>query len=239
MDNLLLRLLNARDEQERRQRLDQLLTIHVAPIVRHVLRYRLGLYVNAQGVNENNHDAEDLYQEAMTRIVEVLHADQRSLMRIENFERYVGRVVSNICVDFLRSKYPARAREQQIESLDDQVEVNSGRSVRSLESDVEANEALGRLWRILKRLPPRQRDAFALRFQDDAGRDLITVLLAAGIADWKELAEGLRRSVADLACLWRQMPMDSATAARELQTTRDNVYKWRYRAIQKLKGELE
>jgi hypothetical protein len=35
------------------------------------------------------------------------------------------------------------------------------------------------------------------------------------------------------------MPMDTATAASELRTSRENIYKWRYRAIQKLKGELE
>lgn len=340
MDNLLLRLLNVRDEQERQHCLNELLTIHVAPIVRQVLRLRLGLYVNAQGVNENNHDAQDIYQEAMTRMIEVLHSDQRSLAKIENFERYVGRVVSNLCVDFLRSRYPARARlkdglrdvfrrygdlvswqhedeilcgfaawrntgkpattdydveakmnaflaarfadqdaravplsrvvaelfdwiggavqidvlvrmlayvrdvrEQEIESWDDHIaaefELNSRRRTRSVESDIETNEVLRRLWRIVKHLPPNQRDSFALRFHDDAGRDLFTVLLAAGIVDWKDLAEGLGRSVSDLARLWTQMPMDSATAANELRTSRENVYKWKFRAIQTLKAELE
>jgi len=114
MDNLLLSLLNARDEHERQQRMEELLTIHVAPIIRQVLRQRLGLHVNAQGINANNHDAEDLYQEAMTRIVEILNADRRVLITIESFEPYVGRIVSNICVNVLRSKRPTRAREQQI-----------------------------------------------------------------------------------------------------------------------------
>jgi len=242
MDNLLLPLLNAGDEQERQHRVDELLTIHVAPIVRQVLRQRLGFYVSAQGVNETNRDAEDLYQDAMTRMVEILNADQRVLTMIESFEPYVGRIVSNICVDFLRSKYPTRARfrEQQLESWDDQVEVSSGRTVRSAESDVETHELLGRLWHNVMRLTPKQRDAFALRFQDDNGRDLFTVLLAAGIVDWKDLAEGLGRPVVDLARLWTQMPMDTATAANELRTSRENVYKWKFRAIQTLKkAELE
>jgi RNA polymerase sigma factor (sigma-70 family) len=340
MDNLLLPLLKAGDEQERQRCLEELLTIHVAPIVRQVLRQRLGLYVSAQGVNENDHDAEDLYQEAMTRMVEVLHADQQSLTRIENFEPYVGRIVSNICRDFLRSKYPTRARlkdalrdvfrrhnhldswqyedeilcgfttwrnnskppviidevdttlnafraarfadedvrvvalsrvvaelfewiggpvqihalvrmlafvrdvrDQQIESLDDQVDfefaVNSQQSMQSTGSEVEAHQLLRRLWHILKRLQPGQRDAFALRFHDHEGRNLFTVLLAAGIVDWKDLAEGMERSVADVSRLWTQMPMDTGTAAIELHTSRENVYKLRYRAIQKLKRELE
>ena len=339
MDNLLLSLLNAQDEQERQKRLDELLTIHVAPIIRQVLRQRLGLYVSAQGVNESNHDAEDLYQEAMTRMIQALRADQRSLATIENFDRYVGRVASNVCVDFLRSKYPKRARlkdalrdvfrrhtdlvswryqneilcgfaawrntekravsaydvdtklntfmsarfadedvtaiplsrivaelfdwiggpvqidvlvtmvayvldieEHRIESFDDRAadefEVNFRGSTRSTALDIETNEVLGRLWHIVKQLPPKQRDAFALRFQDEDGRDLFTVLLAAGIVDWKDLAEGLERSAVDLARLWRRMPMDSATAASELNTSRKNVYKWRFRAIRKLKAEL-
>lgn len=335
MENLLLPLLNAGDEQDRQHCVDALLALHVAPIIRQVLRQRLGFYVSAQGVNENNHDAEDLYQEAMTRMIELLHADQRSLTTIENFQRYVGRIVSNICVDFLRSKYPTRARlkdalrdvfrrrgdltswqceneilcgfaawrntgmravgaydldtklnaflasrfadedlkvvplsrivteffhwiagpvqidvvvrmlayvrdvrEQPIESLDE-AEFDSRRSTRSTESYVETNEVLERLWRIVKRLRPKQRDAFALRFEDHDGRNLFTVLLAAGIVDWKELAEGLERSVEEVARLWKLMPMDSETAAIELSTSRENVYKWRFRAVQTLKAEWQ
>jgi len=340
MDNLLLRLLNARDEHERQQRLEELLTIHVAPIIRQVLRQRLGLHVNAQGINPNNHDAEDLYQEAMTRIVEVLNADQLSLTKIENFERYVGRIVSNTCVDFLRSKYPIRARmkdallyvfrrhrnlaswpyedeilcgfaawrntgkqaevadgfetkldaflaarfadedvkvvslsrlvaelfewiggavqidvlvrmlvylrdirEQQIESLDDDVtaefEVRHYRRTGSPASDIEIHELLGRLWHITKRLTPKQRDAFALRFQDPAGRNFFTVLLDERIVEWKDLTEGMERSVEELAHLCTKMPMDSTAIAGELRTSRDNIYKWRFRAIQKLRAELK
>ncbi|HEU4833536.1 MAG TPA: sigma-70 family RNA polymerase sigma factor [Pyrinomonadaceae bacterium] len=239
MDNLLLRLLNARDEPERRLRLHELLTIHVAPIARQVLRQRLGFYVSAQGVNETNRDAEDLYQEVLTRVVEVLNADQRCLTTIENFEGYVNRTASNICFDFLRSKYPTRFRQQQLESLDDHVEATSRRSVPSAESDLESHELLGRLWLSIKRLTPKQRDAFVLRFQDHDGRNLFTVLLAAGIVDWKDLAEAMDRSAEDLVRLWTQMPMDTATAANELRASRENVYKWLYRAIQKLKGELE
>jgi hypothetical protein len=87
-------------------------------------------------------------------------------------------------------------------------------------------------------LPPKQRDAFVLRFQDQAGRNLFTVLLTAGIVDFKGLAEGLGRSVPDIVHLWNQMPMNSETAATQLNTSRENIYKWRFRAIQRLKAEL-
>lgn len=339
MNNLLVPLLNAVDEQERQQRVHDLLTIHVAPIIRQALRRRLGLYVSAQGVSKTDRDAEDLYQEALTRIIEVLHGDRRVLTKIENFESYVGRVAANIGNDFLRSKHPNRARlknalrdllrrhgdlvswryqneslcgfalwrntgteaisvddvetkltaflaerfecedvrvvplsrivtelfhwiggpvqfdvlvrmvayvrdikEQQIESLDDvaaEFEINSRTSARSAQSDLEAYELLGRLWHFVKQLPPTQRDAFTLRFHDDTGLDLLTVWLAAGTVDWKDLAEAMGRTEEDLGRLWKLMPMSGAAAASELRTSLNNVYKWRARAIQKLKADLQ
>lgn len=336
MDNLLLPLLNAGDEQERQRRVEALLTIHIAAIIRQVLRQRLGFYVSAQGVNKNNHDAEDLYQDAMARMIEVLHADPRSLATIENLERYVGRVVSNVCVDFLRSKYPTRVRlknavrdifrrhedlaswqiddeivcgfaawqdtgrraagahdvdtklnaflssrfadedvrvvplsrvmtelfhwlagpvqidvlvsmlayirdvrEPQAESFDgDIASEHLHASTWSTESDLETHELLGRLWPLVKQLTPKQRCVFAFGFQDQAGRNLFSVLLAAGIVDLTDLAEGMGRSEADVARLWTQMPMDTPTIASELHTSRANVYRLRYRAIRQLKAEL-
>lgn len=111
MDNVLVPYLTARDEQERQQHLYELLTVCAAPLIRQVLRRRLGFYVSAHGVNENNQDAEDLYQEAMTRVVQVLNQIQSSSgIEIENFGLYVSRIASNTCTDFLRAKSPARTR---------------------------------------------------------------------------------------------------------------------------------
>src|SRR5215217_610153 len=111
MDNVLVAYLTACDEQERRQHLDELVTIRAAPLIRRVLRRRLAFYVSAQGVNGNNQDAEDLYQESMTRVVQVLHQlYSASGIEIDNFDLYVSRIASNACTDFLRAKSPARTR---------------------------------------------------------------------------------------------------------------------------------
>ena len=112
MDNVLVPYLSSDDERERQQHLDELVILRAAPLIRKVLRRRFGFYVNAQGVNESNQDAEDLYQEAMTRVVQVLNQleSSSSPTDIENFEGYVSRVASNICIDFLRDKTPARSR---------------------------------------------------------------------------------------------------------------------------------
>jgi RNA polymerase sigma factor (sigma-70 family) len=343
MDNLLVPYLTADDDGDRQHYLQEILTVHAAPLIRQVLRRRLGFYVSAQGVNENNQDAEDLYQEAMTRVVQVLTQLQSSSgADIANFELYVSRVASNICIDFLRAKSPAHTRikyslrdllkrdkdlaswehdgeilcgfapwrktgksafsdqpfqdletklnsfqsvhfadedvrlapvsqivaelfywiggpveidglvrmiaylldiqDEQIESVDDQSPARWGAyfvySSRSGESHVEANELLARLWRAVIQLPAQQRDAFALSFEDEAGQDLFTVLRAAEIVTWDELAQGMGRSVQEVVQLRVRMPMDGADVADELRASRENVYKWRFRAIKRLKVEL-
>jgi DNA-directed RNA polymerase specialized sigma24 family protein len=111
MDNVLVPYLTARDDRERQQHLDELVTIRAAPLIRQVLRRRLAFYVSAQGVNGNNQDAEDLYHESMTRVVQVLHQlYSASGIEIDNFDLYVSRIASNTCTDFLRAKSPARTR---------------------------------------------------------------------------------------------------------------------------------
>jgi RNA polymerase sigma factor (sigma-70 family) len=344
MDNFLVPYLGARDEQERQQHLDELVTIHAAPLIRQVLRRRLGLYVSAQGVNGNNQDAEDLYQEAMTRVVQVLHQlYSASGIEIENFDLYVSRIASNTCTDFLRAKSPVRTRlkdglrhflkrhkdlvswehngeilcgfapwrntaksafsdqpwqdletklesfqflhfsdedvrfapvsqiaaelfywmggpveidvlvrmiaylldiqDEQIESLDEPSRTKWDAyfvsSTRVDESHVEANELLTRLWQAVIQLPAEQRDAFALSFEDEAGEDLFTMLRAAEIVNWDEIAQGMGRPVREVVRLRGQMPMNGASVAEEVGASRENVYKWRFRAIRRLKTELQ
>src|SRR5215213_854034 len=96
MDNVLVPYLTADNEREREQHLDELLTRHAAPLIRKVLRRKFGFYVSGQGINKNNQDAEDLYQEAITRVVRVLNQLQASSNStgIENFKAYVSRLTS-------------------------------------------------------------------------------------------------------------------------------------------------
>src|SRR5688572_15773551 len=112
MDQLLLPYLQATEESERQKHLDDLLFAHAAPVVRQALRRRLGFYVDQRGINPHNQDAEDLYQEIMTKIVQTLHdlRNPSAKTRIENLQQYVARIASNACNDVLRAKSPARAR---------------------------------------------------------------------------------------------------------------------------------
>lgn len=344
MDNALLLYLTATDDRERQQQLYDLLTLRAAPLIRQVLLRRLGFYVSALGVNEKNRDAEDLYQEAMTRVVQGLNQLQSSTAtEIENFELYVSRLAANICTDFLRAKSPARTRlkyrlrdllkrhkdfgiwqhngeilcgfarwrntgksdfsdqpfhdfetrldsfkslhfgdedvrrapvsqivaelfdwiggpveldvlvgiiaylldiqDQQIDWLDGSSSWRWGgyfaANTQSGESHAEANELLARLWRAVIQLPAEQRDSFALGFEDETGQDLFTVLLAADIVNWDQIAQGMGRSLQEIVRLRQRLPMDRATLAEELRASRENVNKWRFRAIRRLKSELK
>ncbi|MGH9872900.1 MAG: hypothetical protein ACREA9_21260 [Pyrinomonadaceae bacterium] len=82
MDAVLLPYLTATDESARGKHLDDLLLFHASPVVRQTLRRRLGLHVSQVGTSADNQDAEDLYQEIVTKIVEALHNQRTASTRI-------------------------------------------------------------------------------------------------------------------------------------------------------------
>src|SRR5262249_35710988 len=104
--------LQASDESEGQQHLDEILMVHAAPVVRQALRRRLGFYVDQRGINPHNQDAEDLYQEIMAKVVQAVHDLRTPATKsdIQNLKQYVARIASNACNDVLRAKSPARAR---------------------------------------------------------------------------------------------------------------------------------
>jgi RNA polymerase sigma factor (sigma-70 family) len=344
MDQLLLPYLQASNESERQQHLDELLMVHAAPVVRQALRRRLGFYVDQRGINPHNQEAEDLYQEAMTKIVQALHDLRTPSAKtdIKNLKQYVGRIASNACNDVLRTKSPARARlknnlrflltnhrdfavwkmeaetlsgfaawrdtskslssqkelfdiderllnfrstrfgpqnikqvpltrivaelfqwigspmeldelvnlvarlldvkDLPVESIDEHtlayVEARIVSNTLNSSSRLEEQALLRSLWQAMRELSAEQRDVFFLGFEDQSGRDLFTVLLEAEVVTFRELAKELDRSSDSIVGLWSKMPMDDAAIAVELKTTRAQVYKWRFRALQRLRRGL-
>ncbi len=344
MDQLLLPYLQATDDSTRQERLDELLLIHAAPVVRQALRRRLGFYVDPRGVNPHSQDAEDLYQEIMAKIVQALHdlRNPSAAINIQNLKQYVSRIAANACNDILRTKSPARARlknnlrfllthhrdfavwkmdgetltgfavwrdtskslssqkelfdieerlpnfrstafpgenikkvpltkvvaelfqwigspveldalvkvvatlldvkDHPVESLDDHtlayIETRIADSTLHSSSRLEEHALLRSLWQALRELSAQQRDVFCLGFEDQAGRDLFTVLLEAEVVTFRELAQELGRSTEGIVGLWSKMPMDDEDIAIEMKTTRAQVYKWRFRALERLRKGL-
>jgi RNA polymerase sigma factor (sigma-70 family) len=318
--------------------------VHATPVLRQALRRRLGFYVDQRGINPHNQDAEDLYQEIMTKVVQALHDLRNPLAKtdIQNLKQYVARIASNACNDVLRTKSPARARlknnlrflltnhrdfavwkmegdtlsgfavwrdtskslssqkelfdvdeplpnfrttrfptenikqvpltrivaelfqwigspieldelvnlvatlldvkDLPVESIDENtlahLEARIAHSTLSSSSRLEEQALLRSLWQAMKELSAEQRDVFFLGFEDHSGRDLFTALLEAEVVTLRELAQELDRSSESIVGLWSKMPMDDAAIAAELKTTRAQVYKWRFRALQRLKRGL-
>ncbi len=112
MELILLSFLQAADGSERERLLSELVLTHASPFIRNTLRQKLGFFVDHSGANSNNPEAEDLYQDVITRLITRLnelradpHADT-----ISNFRQYVTRVAANACHDYLRAQSPARSR---------------------------------------------------------------------------------------------------------------------------------
>ena len=74
------------------------------PVVRQTLRRRLGFYVDQRGRDPHNQDAEDLFQQIMTSVVQALHdlRNPSAKTGIENLQKYVTRIATNACNDVLR-----------------------------------------------------------------------------------------------------------------------------------------
>jgi|SRR5215831_13264157 len=343
MDADLSPYLSAASESETDQCLDELILFHAAPVVRRILRFKLGLYVSDQGTNRDNPEAEDVYQEAITRIVKTLQDLKASsrLTEIENFKQYVSSIATNICIDVLRAKSPVKYRlkhnvrdifnrhrdfrawkigdetvggfavwqgterlaasARQIHELEDDLEtfrlarfrnedvrhlpitrlvaeilewigrpisiddltiivgrllqiedqrseelplesfpeeLAFGKDELTADSVLAAKELLARLWQAVQHLPPQQRDAYCLSFEDSDGADLFSLLLEKGVATIPQIGKALGRSVTDINRLRSGMPLDHLAIAAELESTRALVAQWRFRAIRHLRKEL-
>ena len=84
----------------------------ILSLIRKVLRQRLGLYVNQQGVNPQQPDAENLYQNILIRLLQrsqdwLADAEKNA---IHNYRNLVITTATNVCHDYLRAKSPNRAR---------------------------------------------------------------------------------------------------------------------------------
>lgn len=112
MDSILLAWLHSTDEAERERLLAELILVGAAPVIKNVLRLKLGFYVGTSGENSNNPDAEDIHHDIVAKLIQRLNAlrAEPEKNEIRNFRQFVARVATNACHDYLRAKSPARAR---------------------------------------------------------------------------------------------------------------------------------
>ncbi len=106
------------------------------------------------------------------------------------------------------------------------------------ETRIEARQTLEILWKVLSDFSYQQRAAYFLGFRDSRGEDLLTLLMDANVVHPSLIASKFGWSLDYLMTVWKQMPLDSASIAELLGTTRQNVNKLRYRTMKRLSAAL-
>ena len=109
-DDLLLPFLTSGDATEEEAALTELVTAHVAPVVRRTLGYRLQFYASPGARQASHPDAEEIYHDVqlhLLRRLRALKADPAG-KPIGNLRGYVAAATRIACDDYLRRKYPRR-----------------------------------------------------------------------------------------------------------------------------------
>lgn len=110
MDPALLPLLSAQSPSDRQQIIAQLLSDADA-IVKEVVGYRFGVFLGRASGSDSS-DAEDVRSEVLTDLMTYLRRliSEPGVTPIVQFRGYVATMSHRACHDFLRRKYPQRAR---------------------------------------------------------------------------------------------------------------------------------
>lgn len=112
MDSMLRALLDSQDETERKRLFEELILVQIAPLVRSILRRKLGYSMNPDGSHPSHADAGDLYQQILLSLVARLRdfLDNPAQHPIEDHKKFTISVVTNECNSYLRGRSPERAR---------------------------------------------------------------------------------------------------------------------------------
>jgi RNA polymerase sigma factor (sigma-70 family) len=109
----------------------------------------------------------------------------------------------------------------------------------SVEVEAERRTFLQRLWSEILQLPARQRAALLLNLRDAHGRDCIAMFPLTGIASVRQIAAALELPAAQLAELWKHLPLDDASIAARLALTRQQVINLRKSARARLARRMK
>jgi DNA-directed RNA polymerase specialized sigma24 family protein len=90
------------------------------------------------------------------------------------------------------------------------------------------------VWREIRELPVRQRQALLLNLRDDA----IALFLVTGTASLRAIAECIDMSAEGLASLWNELPLSDNAIAVRLGSTRQQVINLRMAARKRLVNRL-
>ena len=109
-DALLIPFLNAARGSESESVLAQLLSAQAGPIIKGIIKEKLRLLAGEADLH--GQDAEDVYSDVVAQILARLDSlrSNQSTDTIQDFRSYVATATFNACHQYLRRKYPQRAK---------------------------------------------------------------------------------------------------------------------------------
>jgi RNA polymerase sigma factor (sigma-70 family) len=109
-DTRLLPFLLATDEQEEELILSRLISEHVEPIIRQVLRSKLQFYLDGRTRKTWSPDVEEVFNEVQLHLLKRLRElkEDSAAGSVGNLHSYVATVARHTCDEYLRRKYPRR-----------------------------------------------------------------------------------------------------------------------------------
>ncbi|MCI0660234.1 MAG: sigma-70 family RNA polymerase sigma factor [Acidobacteria bacterium] len=132
-------------------------------------------------------------------------------------------------------------KEQQFQPLDDDSGLLTPAAFEGgsrYDEILEERAALQKLWDEVCRMPANQRETFIFSFANSKGDDLLSLLFNAGVITPSKMAEELDLSLDRLMMIWKEIPMRNVDIAVLLGVERQQVNKWRHRAMKQLEKRL-
>ncbi len=336
MDSMLQSWLDSHDDAERARLFDEIILARTAPLVRRVLRQRLGVYLNPDGTNPSHPEGADLYQRILLKLIHRLRELQAAPERnpIHEYKRFVISVAINECNSHLRGKSQARTslknslrmllrrhpefhlwkvgerravcgfasweekapparlarlkenpelllstrlagedpqemplakllaeifrwlegpipfedlvelvaalrkvKEPPVESIDAAEGVLADPAPRA-DEQLERRAQAQKLWEAIRELPLNYRRTVCLSAIGREEEEVWELLLASGVVSIESLAEGLELSIEEWMRIWLLTPLGNEALASWLGATRSQVIKWRFRALEQLRGRM-
>lgn len=149
------------------------------------LSFHPKLYRIALALVESPEDAEDILQEAYTK----LWSKRDSLEAVQQPEAFAVTIVRNLCLDFLRSPR-TNSRSEPLETVILHCE-------DSPERQVETRDQLRQVVRLIQELPPNQQQVIRLRGMGDCSMEEIAEITGFSPANVRTLLSRARKYIKD------------------------------------------
>ena len=147
------------------------------------LSFHPKLYRIALALVESPEDAEDILQEAYTK----LWSKRDSLEAVQQPEAFAVTIVRNLCLDFLRSPR-SNSRSEPLEAI-------TLPSEDSPDRQVEQRDQLRQVRRLIEELPPNQRQVIRLRGMEDCSLEEIAQITGFSDAHVRTLLSRARKYI--------------------------------------------